>query len=100
MDLERRAWRRASIGSSFHMTKHSKYGNRTAQEINFPWFMRIIFIVPGAIAVVSGWAARMQGILWFKGFSMRYGQKTISSTLGWIVFGAMSVLIGIFPWNW
>ena len=80
MVLALRAWRRVSTGSNLAMSNHLKHASRASQQTNFPWYLRVIFIVPGAIAFAVGWVARMQGILWFKGFSEKYGRTTYTPT--------------------
>jgi hypothetical protein len=62
--------------------------------------MRGIAVVLGLICVRMGWAAISHGYLWHSGYNPRISTETSSPTLSWVIYGALLVLAGIFPWKW
>jgi hypothetical protein len=61
---------------------------------------RIIAIICGSISLGLGWSALSEGYSWNEGYNARVGTSTTSPTLAWVVYGAILVAAGIFPWKW
>jgi len=61
---------------------------------------RVIAVVLGLIALLLGWSAQSEGILWHTGRSARLGVETSTPTLSWMIYGVLLILAGIIPWKW
>ena len=70
------------------------------QLVDLSLFFRSFAIVLGTFCIWMGWTAVSQGYFWHSGYNARVGTETTAPTLSWIVYGALLVLAGLFPWKW
>ena len=61
----------------------------------FRWMM----IIGATIALVLGWGAQSEGVLWESGRNARIGTETSVPTLSWVVYGILMLLAGVLPWK-
>ena len=64
------------------------------------FIMRVLAVVLGAICLGMGHEAISQGYLWHTGYNARIGDETSTPTLTWVIYGAILIAAGIFPWKW
>jgi len=70
------------------------------QSVSDLFLFRMLAIILGSVSLGLGWGAISQGMHWLSGYNARVGTESSVSTLSWVIYGVLLIIVGIFPWKW
>lgn len=62
------------------------------------WPFRLLFVLLGLLIMLVGWEAIRQGYWWVRNYDATQGFIGYGTTLMFVFFGAIFVILGLVPW--